>query len=168
MEEEITLVQNDSIMEDSALSPLEKRLQAIPKNITPVMGYRFVISGDLNGDGTVDISYVVQWADWSSLNTWHVMSYKNKMWTELYSFPIWDWQLPDLPETNNRFGLFGLEQHTINTTNDSINQILEHQLNSFEGLLKKVAKNKIQIIYRRKDADMDSTSIDLRNPKELE
>ena len=69
--------------------------------------------GDLNGDGTDEISYVVDWADWSNLNTWHIMTFKNKRWKELYSFPIWDWQLPDLPQTVNQYGLFGLDSKII-------------------------------------------------------
>ena len=63
--------------------------------------------GDLNGDGTDEVSYVVNWADWSNLNTWHIVTYKNKKWIELYSFSIWDWQLPNLPETFNQYGPFG-------------------------------------------------------------
>ena len=51
--------------------------------------------GDLNNDGTDEVSYVIDWADWSNLNTWHLMTFKNKKWTELYSFKIWDWLIPE-------------------------------------------------------------------------
>lgn len=49
--------------------------------------------GDLDGDGGDDLSYVVEWADWSNVNTWHLVGLKNGIWEELYSFPIWEWQL---------------------------------------------------------------------------
>lgn len=62
--------------------------------------------GDLNGDGTDEISYVVNHADWSSLNTWHIATYNDNQWQILYSFTIWDWQLPDLPGTASQYGLF--------------------------------------------------------------
>ncbi|MFM1999074.1 MAG: hypothetical protein RL204_1021 [Bacteroidota bacterium] len=117
--------------------------------------------GDLNGDGTDEISYVVDWADWSSLNTWHIVSYKNNEWTELYSFDIWDWQLPNLPETFNDYGLFGLDNKIINTTNDSVNDLLEAQLLNFPGLVKKVGRNKIQVIYRNEEAMEDSMVVNL-------
>ena len=118
--------------------------------------------GDLNGDGTDEVSYVVNWADWSNLNTWHLMTFKNKRWQELYSFPIWDWQLPNLPETFNQYGLFGLENKIINTTNDTINQRLEKELNNFRGLVKKISTNKIQVIFRNEEADEDTLIVKLK------
>lgn len=120
--------------------------------------------GDLNGDGKDEISYVVNWADWSNLNTWHLMTYKNKTWKELYSFPIWDWQLPDLPETFNQYGLFGLEDKIIHTANDTINKQMEKELMGFKGLVKKMGTNKIQIIFRNKEAEEDTLIVDLNEP----
>lgn len=121
--------------------------------------------GDLNGDGTDEVSYVIDWADWSSWNTWHLVTYKNKKWTELYSFPIWDWQLPDLPETFNQYGLFGLEQKIINTTNDTVNKRIEKELLDFKGLVKKVKTNKIQVIFRNDEAEEDTMIVDLKQLK---
>ena len=120
--------------------------------------------GDLNGDGTDEVSYVVQWADWSNCNTWHIVTYKNNRWTELYSFDIRDWQLPDLPETFNDYGLFGLDNKIINTTNDSVNDILEKQLLDFAGLVKKVGRNKIQVIYMNEEAMEDTMVVNLSSP----
>ena len=57
--------------------------------------------GDLNGNKSDEISYVVQWADWSSLNTWHIVSLENNQWKELYSFPIWEWQIENFENENN-------------------------------------------------------------------
>lgn len=121
--------------------------------------------GDLNGDGTDEVSYVIDWADWSSWNTWHLVTYKNKKWTELYSFPIWDWQLPDLPETFNQYGLFGLEQKIINTTNDTVNKRIEKELLDFKGLVKKVKTNKIQVIFRNDETEEDTMIVDLKQLK---
>lgn len=121
--------------------------------------------GDLNGDGTDEVSYVVNWADWSSTNTWHLVTYKNKKWTALYSFPIWDWQLPDLPETFNQYGFFGLENKIINTTNDTVNNRLEKELVNFKGLVKKIRTNKIQVIYRNNEAEEDTMIVNLKRLK---
>lgn len=121
--------------------------------------------GDLNGDGTDEVSYVIDWADWSSWNTWHLVTYKNKKWIELYSFPIWDWQLPDLPETFNQYGLFGLEQKIINTTNDTVNKRIEKELLDFKGLVKKVKTNKIQVIFRNDETEEDTMIVDLKQLK---
>lgn len=121
--------------------------------------------GDLNGDGTDEVSYVIDWADWSSWNTWHLVTYKNKKWTELYSFPIWDWQLPNLPETFNQYGLFGLEQKIINTTNDTVNKRIEKELLDFKGLVKKVKTNKIQVIFRNDETEEDTMIVDLKQLK---
>lgn len=244
-QDEKTVSHIDTLQPDSSktLNPLEETLKTIPKNIKPIFGYRFIVSGDfdgdgkkekliehffsgldkketnkfydslsdydqlvaltvkkepvsfvisdnklidtlhissggqllglsylknegdLNGDGTDEISYVVNWADWSNLNTWHLVTYKNKKWTELYSFPIWDWQLPDLPETFNQYGLFGLEQKIINTTNDTINKRIEKELMDFKGLVKKIKTNKIQVIFRNDEAEEDTMIVDLKRLK---
>jgi len=120
--------------------------------------------GDIDGDGGDEISYVVNWADWSNLNTWRLMSYKNGKWIELYSFDIWDWQLPDLPSTFNQYGWFGLEDKLVNTTDDKISKEQEKELLAFKGLVKKVGTNKIQIIYNN-CGDLDTTIIDLKQKK---
>lgn len=121
--------------------------------------------GDLNGDGSDEVSYVVNWADWSSLNICHLITYKNKKWTELYSFPIWDWQLPDLPETFDQYGPFGLEQKIINTVDDTLNKRLENEFLNFEGLVKKIKTNQVQVIFRNKEADEDTMVVDLAQLK---
>ena len=124
--------------------------------------------GDLNGDGTDEVSYVVNWADWSNLNTWHIVTYKNKKWIELYSFSIWDWQLPNLPETFNQYGPFGLENKVINTTNDTINKRIEQVLKEFKGLVKKIRTNKIQVIFRNDEAEEDTMIVNLKRLKQRE
>jgi hypothetical protein len=92
--------------------------------------------GDLNGDGGDEISYVVDFADWSSLNTWYIMTYTDDKWKKLYSFPIWDWQLTnfDVPTPKEEF----------------------------KGLVQKIATNKIQIFYRTEEADLDTAEVDLK------
>lgn len=51
--------------------------------------------GDLNGDGIDEISFVVDWADWSNTNTCYIYSYINGTWEKVYSFSIFDSQLPN-------------------------------------------------------------------------
>lgn len=121
--------------------------------------------GDLNNDGTDEVSYVVSFADWSNLNTWYLFTYKNKKWQELYSFPIWDWQLPDLPETTNQYGLFGLENKIVNSKDAITNNEIENELKNFKGLVKKMEPNKIQVIYRNEEADKDTIVVDLKKLK---
>jgi hypothetical protein len=124
--------------------------------------------GDLNGDGTDEVSYVINWADWSNLNTWYLVTYKNQEWTVLYSFPIWDWQLPGLPVTFDQYESFGLEQKTISTTNDTINKRIEKELLGFKSLIKKIKTNKIQVIFRNDEAEQDTIIVDLQQPKRRE
>lgn len=121
--------------------------------------------GDLNDDGTDEVSYVVNFADWSNLNTWHLMTYKNNKWRELYSFHIWDWQLPNLPETSNQYGLFGLENKIVNSEDAITNNEIDNELKNFKGLVKKIKTNKIQVIYRTDEADEDTIIVDLKRLK---
>jgi hypothetical protein len=113
--------------------------------------------GDLNGDGTDEVSYVVNWADWSNLNTWHIVTYKNHKWKELYSFPIRDWQLPDLPQTLNQYGPAGLENKIVDTTGNAD----EKKLKDFKGLVRKIRPNQIRVVYRNDEAEEDSMTVDL-------
>lgn len=118
--------------------------------------------GDLNGDGTDEISFVVNHADCSSLNTWHIAAYKDNKWQALYSFTIWDWQLPDLPGTTSQYGLFGLMDKSTNAESDSTNLLLEKQLLEFEGLVKRTGPGQIQVIYRTDEAEIDTMIVNLK------
>jgi len=117
--------------------------------------------GDLNEDGTDEISYVINHADWSNMNTWHIITYQNNEWSELYSFSIRDWQIPDIPETSNEYGLFGLVGKIVDKKNDSLTAKKEQLFFEFEGLVKKTDKNKIQIIYMNDESIEETLIIDL-------
>jgi hypothetical protein len=116
--------------------------------------------GDLNEDGTDEISYVIDWADWSNLNTFHLATYKNKKWIELYTFPIWDWQIPNHDGFHNNSESANKDI----TLNSSTNKIIvdKKKIKSFEGLIKKIKKNRIQIIFRNEEAEIDTMQVDLK------
>ncbi len=62
---------------------------------TPHLGLAYLKNeGDLNGDGIDEIGYVINWADFSNLNSYVIYSYIHQRWEELYRFPIYDWQIP--------------------------------------------------------------------------
>jgi hypothetical protein len=45
--------------------------------------------GDLNNDKGEELGYIIDWADDSNLNTYHVLTLsKNKKWKELFNFPV--------------------------------------------------------------------------------
>ena len=132
-------------------------------NMDQQIGLSFLKNeGDLNGDGTDEISYVINFADYSNCNSWHIATYKRNKWTELYSFDIWDWQLPDLPETLNQYGLFGIENKIVNTQNDSIKKITQKEFNDFKGLVEKVKNNKVKITYRTEEAEEETKIVNLK------
>ena len=114
--------------------------------------------GDLNGDGTDEVSYVIDYADFSNLNSWYIVTYKNGKWQELYQFPIWDWQLPNLPANSNQYGLFGTENKNIYASEDIET---EWELHGWEGLVRKIQAGKIQVIYRNEEADLDTMVVNL-------
>ena len=122
--------------------------------------------GDLDGDGGDEVSYVIDWADWSNVNYWYVMTYKKGKWKELYSFEIRDWQLPALPYVTNQYGLFGTDGKIVIPKNDTINVRLEKELRKFEGLVKKIKTNKIQVIYMTEEAEEDTMIVNLKKLKD--
>jgi hypothetical protein len=113
--------------------------------------------GDLNGDGTDEVSYVVNFTDWSELNTWYIMTYKNGSWQKLYTFPIWDWQLPELPY--GEYTVTSSQNIPLPLNNSSGT---EDEIESFEGLVKKISTGKIQVIYRNENNEVDTMLVDLK------
>lgn len=135
-------------------------------NVSQLFGLAYLKNeGDLNGDGTDEVSYVISFADMSSTNTWHIMTYSEKKWTELYSFPIWEWQFPETPGIINNYGLFGSEGKSIIPENDTLNKRIERELKAFPGLVKKLGKNKVEVIYRNEEAEEDTLVVTLKKLK---
>jgi len=231
-------------LSDDSLNPIEKSLKSVPANIAPVIGYRFVITGDFDGDGRKDtlvehftslltnketnkfydgltdygqlvaltvkkephsfvsctnrkidsleismggqllglsylknegdldgdgadeVSYVVDWADWSNLNTCHLVSYKHHKWIELYSFSMWDWQLPSLPQFPKSYGFIGIDGLANVMKDDSLNNSLEKGIRDFSGLIRKIKNNRIEV-YRDERSFLDTALIDLQTKKVL-
>lgn len=58
--------------------------------------------GDLNGDGTDEISVVIDWADWSQCNTCLIYSLQRNKWIKIGQFVVREWQL----ERNSDFNGF--------------------------------------------------------------
>jgi hypothetical protein len=149
----IILTSNNKVIKDFVISAVPQLGLAYLKN-----------EGDLNGDGTDEISYVINRPDWSNLNDCYIATYKNKRWHIIYEFEIWDWQLPDLPGTYNddSFGRIGF--YVIK--DNAAEQKIEKEFNEFKGLIKKIRNSKIRIIYRHDNpengAELDTTIVDLR------
>ncbi|HTB52214.1 MAG TPA: hypothetical protein VK718_05495 [Ferruginibacter sp.] len=101
--------------------------------------------GDLNGDGTDELSYVIDYADYSAINTCHLVTYKNGRWKELYSFEIRDWELPGLPDAQTNYGLFGIDSLHAGSSNDSLNKQAEKELKEFSGFIVRSGKGKIKV-----------------------
>lgn len=98
----------------------------------PCFGLEYLNNeGDLNGDGIDEISFIVSHADYSSINTLHIITFKNQKWTELKSLPIWEWQIP-------------------NNQTDSINPFI-----------KPLNNDSTMVWFRNDEAMLDSTKIKL-------
>ncbi|MEW5675794.1 hypothetical protein ABGT15_05735 [Flavobacterium enshiense] len=50
--------------------------------------YLFSNLGDINGDGKDEFGYAVDWADFSSLNTYRIMTLDKNKFVEIFNFPI--------------------------------------------------------------------------------
>jgi hypothetical protein len=111
----------------------------------PLLGLTFMKNeGDLDGNGTDEISYVVNVADWSNCNTCHIVTYEKNSWKELYSFNVWDWQFPDLPGTVNQNVLLGLDEKNI-----------------FPGIINKIKPGVFTITYHNFETGLDTLTVKL-------
>lgn len=97
--------------------------------------------GDIDGDGGDEIGVVQYHADYSSVNTYSIYTYKNA-WKLYYSFEVRDWEFPDLPEYNTVYGLFGAMGKTL-VSDSSQNKKIEQELKVYRRV-NIVAPNTIQ------------------------
>ena len=150
----------------SSNNPLIDTLHIVKDEYELVFGLSYLKNeGDLDGDGGDEISFVIDRADWSNLNAYVIMTYKNGKWKKLYSFDIWDWQLPELPYMTNQYGLFGTEGKIVIPENDTINALIEKELQEFEGLVRKIKTNKIQVFFMNDEAELDTMIVNLKKIK---
>lgn len=81
--------------------------------------------GDLDNDGGDEISIVIDWADWSQLNSCIVYSLKKDKWVEYAKFDVREWQISENPNfkgfisKNNRKGIY-----EVSTFDSEVNEVL--------------------------------------------
>ncbi len=61
--------------------------------------------GDIDNNGTDEIGLVVDWADWSDVNSYKIYTYKNNSWTELLNFEIRENDIDELNKNKDSQGL---------------------------------------------------------------
>jgi hypothetical protein len=121
------------------------------------MGLSFMKNeGDLNGDGGDEISYVVNLADFSNCNRCYIKTWKNGEWKELFSFPVWDWQFPQIPDAYTQYGLFGTASQSSVRSDDSLTKEQLKEFKEFPGLIKKMKSGKTRIEYMGEGAELDT------------
>ncbi|PWK79273.1 hypothetical protein LX99_01730 [Mucilaginibacter oryzae] len=135
-------------------------MDAPPIEPLPNFGLYFLKNeGDLNGDGKDEISLVTNKADWSNLNEYTIMTYRHGKWNTLYWFPIWEWQLPDLPLNAYNFKCFGVQEDVVDTGDLR----LLKEIGKFKGLVKKIDNKKLQIVYRSPEISSDTIIVKLKD-----
>jgi len=121
--------------------------------------------GDLNDDGTDEVSYVIDFADASGMNTCYLVTYKNDKWRELYSFQTRDWEVPELPLDAVPYGTYGNTENVAPPKQRAKDAEIEKALKAFPGLVKKLGKNKIEVTYVNEDAESVTKAVTLKKIK---
>lgn len=109
-----------------------------------------VNEGDLDGDGADELGYVPDNADWSNTTTYHVIGLRGGRWRELFAFPIWEWQLHDLPGNTREYGLVGQMGRTIDTASTSAATV---------DLVLPIGPGKARVVGNTGEADLDSMDV---------
>ena len=118
--------------------------------------------GDLDGDGADEIGYVPSLPQMSYLNHYNICSYRSGQWKELYSFSMWEWELPPTPEAGRSYGFFGSDGQYMVANDDALNAKLEQDLLHFDDLVKKLPGGKVHIKTRTDYAEDSVAIVDFR------
>lgn len=81
--------------------------------------------GDLNNDGSDEISIVIDWADWSQVNSCIVYSMKASKWTEYAKFDIREYQISRDPDFNGFIIETKKGVYEVSTFDSESNEILK-------------------------------------------
>ncbi len=81
--------------------------------------------GDLDNDGSDEISVIVDWADWSQVNSCTVYSLKKDEWLEYAKFDVREWQISKKTDFNgfivkNKKGIY-----EVSTFDSEMNEVLK-------------------------------------------
>jgi hypothetical protein len=110
--------------------------------IDGVLGLLFLKNeGDLNGDGSDELSYVASKGQISSKNECHIMSCKGGEWRELYAFEIREWQLPPTPDGGRIYGVYSNAKPLAEVNP----QEAESLLNKFSEWIEKLGDGTVRI-----------------------
>ena len=109
-----------------------------------------VNEGDLDGDGADELGYVPDNADWSNTTTYHVIGLRDGRWRELFAFPIWEWQLNELPGNTREYGLIGQTGRTIDTASTGFSPV---------DLVLPIGPGKARVVGNTGEADLDTMEV---------
>jgi hypothetical protein len=81
--------------------------------------------GDLDNDGADEVSVVIDWADWSQVNSCIVCSLKKDKWIEYAKFDVREWQISQNPDfkgfiMKNKKGIY-----EVSTFDSEMNEVLK-------------------------------------------
>lgn len=100
--------------------------------------------GDLDGNGTDEISVIHNWNDMSSMNTLYLYTLKDTGWAILASFSCREWQVPELPEASPTYFMWGQSGVNFDAENTSENREKERVLKKFH-FIKKIKKGLFRV-----------------------
>jgi hypothetical protein len=95
------------------------------------------------------------------MNTCHIVTYTKNGWKEIYRFGIRDWEIPDLPDYQVAYGLFGAAGGAPTDQDDSANIEAIEGMKKFSGFIKRVKPGVILVHTYTMDANDTILRVDL-------
>ncbi len=137
------------------ISCSDETIDTFSYNDYPSTGLCFLHNeGDLNGIRGDEISIVVLYADFSSINHNTILTWTGNEWKSYFTFPIHEWELPPTPGVNSGYGLFGSGPMFLVPDSDTLNQRIEKELRAFT-FVKKLGNNDLEVAAMAEE-EMDS------------
>ena len=124
----------DRLHKQSFLSSTDSSFQKLAGG---VLGFIYIENcGDVTGDGVDDLFVVPHHGGASNCVSGFIYTLKNNAWKSVSVIYVWQWQLPATPNAAMSHGLFGSFEVGY-TSNDSINALLEDQLQHYRFIKRK-------------------------------
>lgn len=144
----------------------DKKIRPLLNDSDCGFGFRYLHNEhDLDGDGADEVSYITDYADFSTINFLEIMTYKKGHWYYLYSFVMHEDDVPDLPYASDTYTISSKTNLGDFDKADTADANAERRLLAYPGKITRLRNGKIKITTIKSDATDSVVIVNLKHRK---